>query len=303
MKTKLLFLALGLSSLMLVHAQNYEFKVMMSSGANQVNTGNGWENVKNGSTLQSSDKIKVASPGYMGLVHRTGKTVQLKESGEFAIADLATQVGASGSGVAAKYADFVLSKMAEAGAEDGDYRQNVNVTGAVKRAVGESGDIVIMMPTDGDIMNDVAVIRWNEIENAEGYKVILTDMFNEPFKSIETGAETRMELDLNAAEFQEKKSIGIKIEALGTDKESAKYVIERLPEWESEPLKEELKLIVSEVDDDNALGKIILASFYEQNNLLLDALTNYEQAIELEPDIDDFKLAYQDFLMRNGLGR
>ena len=58
---------------------------------------------------------------------------------------------------------------------------------------------------------------------------------------------------------------------------------------------------MSEVDEETALNKYILAGFYEENNLLIDALTSYEEAIELAPDVESYKEAYVEFLLRNGL--
>ena len=43
-----------------------------------------------------------------------------------------------------------------------------------------------------------------------------------------------------------------------------------------------------------------MAEFYEQYDLKLDALTSYEYAIMESPDVDYFKDAYLEFLMRNG---
>ena len=62
----------------------------------------------------------------------------------------------------------------------------------------------------------------------------------------------------------------------------------------------ELKLVFA--GEESALDKLILASFYEQNNLLADALTCYEYAIELSPEIQAFQNAYDQFVFRNGLG-
>lgn len=284
-----------------VFAQSYEFKVLANRGTNQVNTGESWTGLKTGTTLQTSDVLKLSDGAYIGLVHKTGRTIELKDAGEHKISDLATKVSAGGSTVAAKYADFVLSKMSERD-EDGNYRSNVNVTGAVKRAAG-GADIVLMMPQDVDVLSNQAILRWNEVENADGYEITLQDMFDEVIKTLSTDDETSLVLDFSEPELKEQNFVKVKIKAQGTDKESTEYGIKRLPEWEADPLKKELYMLEQEISSDNALGKVIFASFYEQNNLLLDALTNYEQAIELSPDIDDFKVAYEDFLLRNGLGQ
>ena len=75
----------------------------------------------------------------------------------------------------------------------------------------------------------------------------------------------------------------------------------RLPGDKSEIVKENLEQLLSEVGGETALNKYILAGFYEENRLLLDALFYYEEAINLAPEVDSFKEAYEEFLFRNGL--
>ena len=54
---------------------------------------------------------------------------------------------------------------------------------------------------------------------------------------------------------------------------------------------------------DSPLNKIIYASFYEENGLILDALTKYEEAIKMSPEIQDFQELYENFLIKNGLAQ
>ena len=44
-----------------------------------------------------------------------------------------------------------------------------------------------------------------------------------------------------------------------------------------------------------------MASFYEQNKLYIDAITAYEKAIKLAPDVPTYKDTYEEFLLRNKL--
>ncbi len=72
---------------------------------------------------------------------------------------------------------------------------------------------------------------------------------------------------------------------------------------EAELIEEELEELKLELSGQEAiLDMLILASFYEQNNLLADALTTYERVTELAPDVEAFKTAYDQFVFRNGLG-
>jgi len=111
MKTNKLTLFLGLFMLSsLSYAQDYAFKVLANKGSNEVKSGDTWQPVKTGYSLKKEDELKVADNAYIGLVHATGKPVEIKQSGSYKVADLAEKVNkGSGASVLTKYTDFILS--------------------------------------------------------------------------------------------------------------------------------------------------------------------------------------------------
>jgi hypothetical protein len=70
---------------------------------------------------------------------------------------------------------------------------------------------------------------------------------------------------------------------------------------DADPILKELEQLSASLREESSLNKLILATFYEENNLLIDALINYEQAMQLSPDVEQFSIAYQLFTKRNGL--
>lgn len=52
------------------------------------------------------------------------------------------------------------------------------------------------------------------------------------------------------------------------------------------------------MDPKSALTKYIMAGFYEENLLLIDALTAYQEAVALAPDVELYKTEYEEFLKR-----
>ena len=64
-------------------------------------------------------------------------------------------------------------------------------------------------------------------------------------------------------------------------------------------LKKALAEITGEVKEETALNEFIMAGFYEENKLFIDAITAYEKAIKLAPDVASYKEAYEEFLLRN----
>ncbi len=62
-------------------AQTYAFKVLINKGKNEVKTGNNWQAVKVGESLQSADELRVPENAYIGLVHASGKPLGAQASG------------------------------------------------------------------------------------------------------------------------------------------------------------------------------------------------------------------------------
>jgi cytochrome c-type biogenesis protein CcmH/NrfG len=75
----------------------------------------------------------------------------------------------------------------------------------------------------------------------------------------------------------------------------------------TQPQKDKIKISLGEiqnnVSEQTALNKLLLAGFYEEHHLYIDAVAAYEDAIRLAPDVAFYKESYDDFLIRNGMKR
>ncbi|MFY7918889.1 MAG: hypothetical protein ACOVOF_06185 [Chryseotalea sp.] len=89
-----LALTLILAALTLGYSQNYTFRVLATKGANEVKTGGVWQPVKTGATLQDTDELKVSENAYLGLVHKSGKPIEIKKAGPYQIYELDNSVSA-----------------------------------------------------------------------------------------------------------------------------------------------------------------------------------------------------------------
>src|SRR5258708_24537157 len=132
---------LGVGFLLLTasgYSQDYAFKVLANKGANEYKSGDGWQSVRTGASLKSGDELKVSENAYLGLVHASGKPLELKKAGSYKVADLAASVS-GGTSVLNKYTDFILSSnSAEA------KKNRLSATGAVHR--GEAALLTVFLP-------------------------------------------------------------------------------------------------------------------------------------------------------------
>jgi hypothetical protein len=278
-----------------VLGQDYAFKVLANKGSNEFKSSTGWQPLKTGASLKETDELKISENAYVGLVSSQGKPMELKQAGNYKIVDLLSKVK-GGTSVLNKYTDFILSSnSAEA------KKNRLNATGAVHRAVEKTAINLILPPNQfSGLYNNKAVVRWTTKVSGP-YVVTFRNMFDDVLDQVET-PETKIELDLSDKSFATENAILVEVNAKADAKSvSGQYLIKKLTPSHQEAVKKSLTEIMGEVQEPTALNKLILAGFYEENNLLIDAITAYEEAMQLAPDVPSYKEDYDEFLIRHGL--
>lgn len=272
----------------------YAFKVIANKGTNQVKSGDGWAPLKPGSSLKDSDELKVGENSYLGLVSSTGKPIELKQAGPYKVADLTNKTKA-GSSVLNKYTDFILSSNAEG------KKNRLSATGAVHRAT-ENNAIRILLPEaqSSGIYNSTAVIKWESDKTQGPYVVTVRNFFEDELLKMET-TESVAVIDL-APFYAKVNGVLIDVKAKNDPKAHSKpYTINKISKSEQARINQLLTEITDATAEQTALNQYLLAGFYEENKLLIDAISAYEEAIKLAPDVEMYKEAYQEFLIRNGI--
>ena len=279
-----------------VFAQGYSFRVLANKGQNQIKSGNGATvALKTGATLTEKDQLIAGAGTYIGLMHKSGKTIEVREPGTYTIASLEAKVEEKNVSVASKYAQFIANKMNDDGSVSPLNR--MAATGAVSRAVG--GAITVLVPGESmDILGDKAVLRWsNPIGYEEGtpYNVNIQNIFDEVIFT-ESTTENFINLDFNEIENESGLYLVIiSTEVNGETLESAKIGIKKVDETEEADLVANYVALKEEVPGDSPMDKLVLASFFEENGMVLDALTKYEEIVQANPEVDDFMELYNAF--------
>ncbi|HCX23068.1 MAG TPA: hypothetical protein DHN29_14205 [Cytophagales bacterium] len=289
-----------------VTAQDYAFRVLANKGENQLKKAGSAqaETLKTGAKLNSGDEIIASEGAYIGLMHKTGKTTEIRGAGTKKVSDIEKNISTGSSSIASRYAQFVMNKMNEE--EGGSYKSRMAATGAVSRATG-SAAIPVMAPAQADLLGSTAILRWDAPEGMEEgdlYVVKIENIFNEEIFAEETD-KTSIELDFaDEALAYDMGLYLVKIYKKGDEEiASSEIGIKKVKSSDKVEIQESLANLKSEVSEDSPLNKIIYASFYEENGLILDALTKYEEAIKMSPEIQDFQELYENFLIKNGLAQ
>jgi tetratricopeptide (TPR) repeat protein len=272
--------------------QDYSFKVLANKGSNQVKSGEVTQPIKTGAKLISTDEIIVADNAYIGLVHATGKPIELKKSGNYKVEDLIKKIG-TGTSVLSKYTDFILSSnSAEA------KKNRLSATGAVHRGLAE---IKLLLPENKNrIYNDTVSINW-ETKTTGPFVVVLKSMFDEELFNT-TVSDNNLRVSLNHPKLAKEGTFLVEIRSKSDSKsKSEQRVVKKLSAKELGETKASLAEIEKEFTENSSFKQLLMAGFYEQKGLLIDAIGCYEKAIKLSPDVPSYKEDYEEFLLRNRL--
>ena len=281
-----LFVAVGQLS-----AQDYAFKVLVNKGKNELKTGETWQQVKVGSSLQSHDELRVAENSYIGLVHKTGKPLELKQSGKYKVMDLAAKIG--GPSVLNKYTDFILST-------NTGPRTNLTATGAVTR-----GDafIQVHLPKSDVVYGNNVTISWDEEKekSIKPYVVVFKSLFGDELNKIETN-EHHVIVNLDDKNFVNEDNIIVTVYSkTDRSKVSEDYTLKRLSKADKERIKAMLDEVPKDLWEPTAINKFYIGGIFEQNGLLIDATAYFLEATRLAPDVTDYKDDYEAFLIRHNI--
>ncbi len=287
-------------------AQDYLFRVLANKGTNQVKkAGASVAQLKTGFKLYSGDQIIAAPGAYIGLVHKSGKTMELRTAGTHNVNDLVGKLSKGTAGVAGRYMNFVMNKMDE---NDGDvnrnYRKNLKATGAVERTTRYSLAVLLKdKHSPNRVYGEQATIRWTGGQEDGSYLVTVKNAFSEVLYESET-TETKTDLDFTSEKLKAERFLIVTVTSTtGGTVKSRDYGIQRLSPAELKELTANLTGLKKELTEGSSMNGLIYASFYEENELYLDALTSFERAIEANPEIDDFQNIYDQFVAENGLGK
>lgn len=297
-------------------AQDYVFKVMASNG--NVVQKNPAKRLWAGSQLQDKDLINVPDKGYVGLMHKNGRTIELKQAGNYKVSDLASKVGGSAS-ITSKYANYVAGEMSKADKVDinKNHRKYSSITGSVKRDI-VLGNVFAYFPlsldTEKEAKEATAMYDGSEfvlhfypnpeqnpsVVKFDTYFVSVLDMTNKEVARYETKEES-IKIDLTKLKFKYEPSWVINV---SRNAETFKkgdvnaYHVSLLSKEDAHYKKVSADL--KEIGEaETALDKLTQARVFEEHKLLQDAIRCHEQAIAMQPEVATFKVAYDDFLVRN----
>ena len=295
-----LVLLLLIASTNLLLAQTYTFRVMASSGKS---TNKSQKSLVIGSRLNANDKITVSSGSYLGLAHANGGTVQISKAGTYDVKDLENKMNSSKLTVSQKYKKYIIGEMTKAGDEDihkNPYKYQ-NVTGSVERAL--LNDVRVYLAKTSNVINSEYIIKWDPTPGNKTYIIDMYNVFDESLKSFET-TDTSFVLKLTDPKFNNEDFIKMTVKTKEIKPQTIlEFGLTRFDPSEKSVFDKKYVEFKKSVDAENpsVFDKLNEAMFFEENKLYLDALNSYEKVLKMAPGEEDFRIAYEQFLLRTSI--
>ncbi len=281
-------------------AQEYVFKVLANKGENSIfkSSKNETLALRTGGVVEANDKIIAGEGAYIGFVHVSGRTTEITAAGSYRVEDLETLLKTKPASVSSRYAEFVLNKLKE---DDGvaNYRSSMVATGAVERAT-DLAVIKLKIPEKAFVFRNDVALTWQPLPTSADYTVSVKNIFGEEILTSET-PDNSFVLDFGDEKLAGERFVTVSVTS-GDGAGSGDYSIKLMSKADAEKVNDELTQLQGELTQDAPLHKIILATFFEEKGLILDAMALYQEAIEMSPDVSDYLDMYNSFLKQHGLG-
>lgn len=300
------FISILLVSIMTISSYSADFVLEVKTANGNVTFQKGgkgnWTSLKKGVKLNNGDQIKLEKGSHLNLVHSNGNPIELDKSGNYSVEKLAAKANTEKSDVTKKFTNYLLDELGDSEdmlAED-NLSDNMSTLGAVERAIPKfsPNDLVAAYPRSSYATGNEIKFSWYPLDGENDYIfVVKNDLEEIVVEKAVAGNEVQINLD--EAGFERGFCYYWSVKA--GDKKSEELCVYRMMEDEKISYENELNSLKKELDLNKALDNMILASFYSQKKVVPEAIKSYKKAIELAPEVDNYKLVYGKYLMSIGL--
>ncbi len=270
-------------------AQDKVFTVMAVQGT----VAHGSKSVNIGSQLAADAVLTVNEGSYVGLLHKSGNSVEFKTKGTYELKAQHDKLAAKTKGFQQKYMDYVVSGVT-AKNQGGAYQKNMKVTGSVDRALAKI-DILIPLPTKVVLINEKFQLEWLDEVKSQSYTVLITNMKEEPVAKVESAGNSA-EVDLSGIVLETEQYYLTTVSSQAGKRKSNVVNFYIPSATEKKQLLQDLESITSSLDLNTSVGLVAYGQLCEDRKLMLEALQAYRKAKDLSPDIDYFKTTYRNFM-------
>ncbi|MEO9802833.1 MAG: hypothetical protein ABJF04_06280 [Reichenbachiella sp.] len=279
--------------------QKAMFTVIASTGKNLVKSKKGsYEQMSLGRQLYENEELKISKGSYLGLIRASGQALELTSSGKLTVAELTDMIRVDGSEILKEYTSFLTDNLERK--EQEGYRKWVSMQ-VTSKSVGKPIDV--FLPRMNQVMGERIVVSWEgqETQGDETYVVSLKNNFDEEMISQEV-RERSCTLDLTKDQLGNDSLFVLTVKLKGAGQVRSETIgLRKLREDQVGKYKQDIEKIEASFQPNSPLRRIVLASYFEKNGFIAEALSEYNDLIEENEQVSDFRVLRKDVLERNGI--
>jgi hypothetical protein len=168
---------------------------------------------------------------------------------------------------------------------------------------GSDSPIKVLLPTDSTFATVYAkqfIIRWIDESPDSAYQITIKNLLKGPIATFHSNI-TELKFDLDDERFTKERVFYVVVAAASNAKrKSAEHVFKRIITHERYRIDDILNKEII-LDNSRALDQLVLAGFYEEQGLFVDAVNAYLESIRLGKDDPAYSEAFTIFLQRYGV--
>lgn len=248
-----------------------------------------WKKAVAGTKIPDGSKIKIGKDAYAALAHQNKQTLELKTEGSYSFIDLQNSVQKTPTSITSKYVDFVIANASKKNEPNNTYSNK----GMVHRSL--NGNVTLHQPpTESFLLEDMVTFVWSPIKNTKDYIFVLASDEQEIMRK--EMKDTLLTINIQPYNLKPNVCYYWHVIPKGIENlKSPEYCIKILPKSQKEVIYQEVQSIQNDLGN-TTFAKVVLASYYEDKKLYIEALNLYRQAAE--SGVLEYKNLYQNYLKK-----
>ena len=289
-----------------LYSQNYEFCVLGKVGSVyvQIKGNKNWLDLKTGDQLKKNDLISLKDNSYIGLVHSSGKTMELLKPGEYKISKLVDDLKENSASIIPNLLEVIFGKKSNLKELlDSKQSRKVFTKGAIERGI-ELEHINVMSPRKIILLSNTVELVWGSVKPGDKYELKVTDRFSKLiFTKVIT--DTSLLIEQHEMKLDKDQYYFWRVNLMDNPEvRSDEGYFLFYSDGKIADIKNKVDIMKKEMSGkESALSKILLAFYYENNLLLNEADKEFREAIAISPDVKDYKELYVAFKQRMNINR
>ena len=273
--------------------QNAEYLAMIVSGdvSYQKSNQKEWQKVVVGQRLDKKFKIKIVK-GYLSIIHKSGKTIELKEDGIFDLKNLLKQTAKVVSDLKRKIAEYVFTKLTETP----NKAHTEDIVGGVERGILETkslNEILCYYPQNTKVITKEVPFCWSSIKPGVTYTLTLTDKVGKKLLERQV-KDTTVKIDIDALNGE--KGTCIYWQVSSEKFTSKQYCLLTIYKKEIDSINDGAMEMLSKCDIKSATDNLLIALYYEEKKVMYKAVEYYQNAVTLAPNVATYKDLLRKYL-------